>query len=105
MFGRCTSAVTLMCSPPAIPTPAPVDVKGPLVPAIQATWFSKSQLLFVDLALPLQVHVEEVPSQYEDEMYERLMGQTAQPATNVDLPEEAKRRYFAGGGCTVGCVT
>ena len=70
-----------MCSPPAILTPAPVDVEGPLVPAIQATWFSKSQLLFVDLAVPLEAHVEEVPSQYEDEMYERLMGQTAQPAT------------------------
>ena len=104
-----------MCSPPAIPTPAPVDVEGPLVPAIQATWFSKSQLLFVDLALPLEANVEEVPSQYEDEMYERLMQETAQPATrskgskstsetNVDLPEEAKRRRFAGGGCTVGCV-
>ena len=93
-----------MCSPPAILTPTPVDVEGTLVPAIQATWFSKSQLLFVDLAVPLQAHVEEVPSQYEDEMYERLMVQTAQPATNVDLPEEAKRRRFAGGGCTVGCV-
>ena len=33
------------------------------------------------VAVPLQAHVEEVPSQYEDEMYERLMGQTAQPAT------------------------
>ena len=70
-----------MCSPPGILTPAPVDVEGPLVAAIQATCFSKSQLLFVDLAVPLQVHVEEVPSQYEDEMYQCLMGHTAQPAT------------------------
>ena len=91
----------------AILTPAPVDVEGPLVPAIQATWFSKSQLLFVDLAVPLQAHVEEVPSQDEDEMYERLMDQTAQSATRsrlLHLPEEAKRHHFAGGGCAVGCV-
>ena len=87
-----------------------MDVEGLLVPAIQATWFSKSQLLFVNLAVPLQVHVEEAPSQNEDEMYQRLMDQTAQPATtrsrlDQHLPEEAKRRRFAGGGgCAVGCV-
>ena len=34
---RCTSTVTTRCWPPAIPTPAPEDVEGPLVPAIQAT--------------------------------------------------------------------
>ena len=86
-----------------------MDVEGPLVPAIQATWFSKSQLLFVDLAVPLQAHVEEAPSQDEDEMYQRLMDQTAQSATTSSsldqhLPEEAKRRRFAGRGCAVGCV-
>ena len=70
-------------------------------------WFSKSQLLFVDLAVPLQAHVEEVSSQDEDEMYKCLMDQTAQSATRsrlLHLPEEAKRRRFAGGGCAVGCV-
>ena len=30
--------------------------------------------------MPLQVNVEEVPSQDEEEMYERLLDQTAQPA-------------------------
>ena len=30
--------------------------------------------------MPLQVNVEEVPSQDEEEMYERLLNQTAQPA-------------------------
>ena len=30
--------------------------------------------------MPLQVDVEDVPSQDEEEMYERLMDQTAQPA-------------------------
>ena len=58
-----------------------MDVEGPLVPTIQATWFSKSQLLFVDLAVPLQAHVEDSASQDEDAMYERLMQETAQPAT------------------------
>ena len=31
--------------------------------------------------MPLQANMEEAPSQDEDEMYERLMDQTAQPAT------------------------
>ena len=30
--------------------------------------------------MPLQANVEEVPSQDEEEMYERLLDQTAQPA-------------------------
>ena len=30
--------------------------------------------------MPLQVNVEEVPSQDEEEMYERLLDQTVQPA-------------------------
>ena len=30
--------------------------------------------------MPLQVNVEEVPSQDEEEMYKRLLDQTAQPA-------------------------
>ena len=29
--------------------------------------------------MPLQVNVEEVPSQDEEEIYERLLDQTAQP--------------------------
>ena len=32
--------------------------------------------------MPLQANVEEVPSQDEEEMYERLLDQTAQPAAN-----------------------
>ena len=58
--------------------------------------------------------MEEVPSQDEEEMYERLLDQTAQPAATrstsrfqsslkLRLPGEAKRHCFAGGGCA-GCV-
>ena len=65
--------------------------------------------------MPLQVNVEEVPSQDEEELYECLLDQTAQPAairstSNLEsslklrLPEEAKRRHFAGGGCAGGCA-
>ena len=65
--------------------------------------------------MPLQVNVEEVPSQDEEEMYERLLDQTAQPAatrstSNLEsslklrLPGEAKRHRFAGGGCAGGCA-
>ena len=45
------------------------------------TWFSKSQLLFVDLALPLEANVEEGASHNEDAMYKLLMEETAKPAT------------------------
>ena len=65
--------------------------------------------------MPLQVNVEEVPSQDEEEMYECLLDQTAQPAatrstSNLEsslklrLPGEAKRHRFAGG-CCAGCIT
>ena len=33
--------------------------------------------------MPLQVNVEEVPSQDEEEMYKRLLDQTAQPAATT----------------------
>ena len=65
--------------------------------------------------MPLQVNVEQVPSQDEEEMYKRLLDQTAQPAatrstSNLEsslklrLPGEAKRHRFGGGGCTGGCA-
>ena len=57
--------------------------------------------------MPLQANVEEVPSQDEEEMYERLLDQTAQPAATslkLRLPGEAKRHHFADGGCAGGCA-
>ena len=76
-----------------------MDVKGPLNAEIQATWFSKSQLLFVDLAVPLEANVEESVSQDEDAIYERLMQDTAPPrkvtpdvVIEVEGTQEAKER-------------
>ena len=38
--------------------------------------------------MPLQANVEEVPSQDEEEMYERLLDQTAQPAATTSKSSE-----------------
>ena len=36
--------------------------------------------------MPLQANVEDIPSQDEEEMYQRLMDQTAQPAAETSAP-------------------
>ena len=56
--------------------------------------------------MPLQANVENVLSPDEEEMYQCLMDQTAQPKTSetLDLPGDAKRCHFAGGGCAGGCA-
>ena len=64
------SASTIMScwSPPATAPPTgPADVDSLPESVKQMTWFSTRQLFFVDLALPLQLDMEQVED--EDTMY------------------------------------
>ena len=55
-------------------TPAPVE--GPLNAEIQAIWFSKWQLFFVDLAMPMQANLEDTVED-DDTMYQKLLDEHA----------------------------
>ena len=63
-----------MMSPPATaPLTGPADVEGLPESVKQVTWFITRQLFFVDLALPLQLDMEQVED--EDAMYIQLLKQ------------------------------
>ena len=40
--------------------------------------------------MPLQANVEEVPSQDEEEMYKRLLDETAQPAATISTSQSSE---------------
>ena len=54
-------------------TPVPVDIEGLLNAEIQVTWFSKWQLFFVDLAVPMQANLEETVGD-DDALYQKLIS-------------------------------
>ena len=62
-------------------TPVPVDIEGLLNAEIQATWFSKWQLFFVDLAVPMQVNFEDTVED-DDALYQKLISQSMDAETS-----------------------
>ena len=62
-------------------TPVPVDIEGLLNAEIQATWFSKWQLFFVDLAMPMQANLEDTVEN-DDALYQKLISKSIDADTS-----------------------
>ena len=62
-------------------SPEPVDVEGPLNAEIQVTWFSKWQLFFVDLAVPMQANLEDTVED-NDALYQKLISKSIDADTS-----------------------
>ena len=75
---------------------SPVDVEGPLHAEIQATWFSKWQLFFVDLAIPMQANLEDTVED-DDTMCQKLLEQHA----DTSGPESTRSRISKGSKVNV----
>ena len=77
-------------------TPVPVDIEGLLNAEIQATWFSKWQLFFVDLAVPMQANLEDTVED-DDTLYQIHMDQHA----DTSGPESTSSRASIGSKVNV----
>ena len=77
-------------------TPVPVDIEGLLNAEIQVTWFSKCQLFFVDLAVPMQANLEDTVED-DDTLYQILMDQHA----DTSGPESMSSRASIGSKVNV----
>ena len=53
-----------------------MDVEGPLNAEIQVAWFSKWQLFFVDLAIPMQANLQDTV-EHDDTVYQKFFDQHA----------------------------
>ena len=62
-------------------TPVPVDIEGLLNAEIQVTWFSKWQLFFVDLAVPMQANLEDTVED-DDALYQKLISKSIDADTS-----------------------
>ena len=62
-------------------TPVPVDIEGLLNAEIQVTWFSKWQLFFVDLAVPMQENLEDTVED-DDALYQKLISKSIDADTS-----------------------
>ena len=62
-------------------TPVPVDIEGLLNAEIQVTWFSKWQLFFVDLAVPMQANLEDTVED-NDALYQKLISKSIDADTS-----------------------
>ena len=58
-----------------------MDVEGPLNSEIQATWFSKWQFFFVDLAIPMQANLEDTVED-DDALYQKLISKSIDADTS-----------------------
>ena len=70
-------------------TPVPVDIEGLLNAEIQVTWFSKWQLFFVDLAVPMQANFEDTVED-DDALYQKLISKSMDAETSG--PESTSSR-------------
>ena len=77
-------------------TPVPVDIEGLLNAEIQVTWYSKWQLFFVDLAMPMQANLEDTVED-NDAMYQKLIDQQA----GTSGPESTSSRASIGSKVNV----
>ena len=73
-----------------------MDVEGPLNAGIQVTWFSKWQLFFVNLAMPMQANLEDTVKD-DDTMYQKLLDQHAYTSG----PESTSSRASKGSKVNV----
>ena len=62
-------------------SPEPVDVEDPLNAEIQVTWFSKWQLFFVGLAVPMQANLEDTVED-DDALYQKLISKSIDADTS-----------------------
>ena len=79
-------------------TPVPVDIEGLLNAEIQVTWFSKWQLFFVDLAVPMQVNLEDTVED-DDTLYQKLISKSIDADTSG--PESTSSRASNGSKVNV----
>ena len=61
--------------------PALVDIEGLLNAEIQAAWFSKWQLFFVDLAMPMQANLEDTVED-DNALYQKLISKSIDADTS-----------------------
>ena len=74
-------------------SPEPVDVEDLLNAEIQATWFSKWQLFFVDLAVPMQANLEGTVED-NDALYQKLISKSIDADTSG--PDSTSSRTSKG---------
>ena len=79
-------------------TPVSVDIEGLLNAEIQATWFSKWQLFFVDLAMPMQANLEDTVED-DDTLYQKLIFKSIDADTSG--PESTSSRASIGSKVNV----
>ena len=79
-------------------TPVPVDIESLLNAEIQATWFSKWQLFFVDLAVPMQANLEDTVED-NDALYQKLISKSIDADTSG--PESTSSRASIGSKVNV----
>ena len=79
-------------------TPVPVDIEGLLNAEIQVTWFSKWQLFFVDLAVPMQANLKDTVED-DDTLYQKLISKSIDADTSG--PESTSSRASKGSKVNV----
>ena len=79
-------------------TLVPVDIEDLLNAEIQVTWFSKWQLFFVDLAVPMQANLEDTVEDH-GALYQTLISKCIDADTSG--PESTSSRASIGSKVNV----